>query len=58
MKLKFEDIPESDIVAFSEGVLLTLEKLAVDYLYDETSPPDSEGNCTFVVVLNKELLRD
>ncbi len=39
-------VPDADVVAFATGVIETLD---YDYEYDETSPPDVGGECTYLV---------
>lgn len=49
MDLKFSNMPETDIVAFSEGVIATLTELGLEYDFDETTTPSVEGECSFTV---------
>ena len=45
-------VPEGDIESFATGVIDTLEQLAelgIDYDFDETSPPNEEGEVTYRV---------
>ena len=48
---------EKDVVAFSEGVQSVLLDLGYDFAYDETSPPDKNGEVTYKVFgVKKEVI--
>ena len=49
MRLTFGGIPDADVAAFTEGVQMTLSQLNIKVDYDETSPPDKEGEVTYSV---------
>ena len=55
MILMFDGIPESDIVVFSDAVLMTLGFLGVEVEFDETSPPDDVDEVTYKVYTLEEI---
>ena len=50
-------ILEKDVVGFAEGVQSVLLDLGYDFAYDETSPPDKNGEVTYKVFgVKKEVI--
>ena len=45
----FKEIPEKEIVGFSEGVIAAFEALGFEVEMDETGPPDANDEVTFKV---------
>lgn len=49
MNLEFK-VLEKDVVAFSVGVLEAVEALGYTYDFDETSPPNEDGETTYKLI--------